>query len=202
MERLLLIVEGHGEISAGRVLISRILQEKFEIYTCSIELQRRKDICHLKSRGWTRFRDYLRAAYLENCPILWILDCDDDCALEIAQELTQQANSIPVRQAVAFALLPREFETMFLYDIDAAITALSLDPKTQRPAEPKEIRGAKGWLSRQMKGNGIYKETVDQPRITARLNLDMLEQDYRDFRHLIEALRWLCTATEPATYPM
>lgn len=202
MEKILVIVEGYGEVSAVPLLLRRILQERFEIYACQIEVHRRRGVCHLRSGAWARLKSYLEVAFLEECPVLWLLDCDDDCALDLARQITAAAQELEIRQPVAFSLLPREYETMFLFDIDASKGVLDLPDDLEAPVSPKDIRGAKGWLSRNIQGSSIYKEAVDQPRITARLNFDLLEERYRDFRHLLSAVDWLSNAEEPGAYPI
>jgi hypothetical protein len=202
MKELLLVVEGHGEVSAAPLLVRRLLAERLDIHYCDIETQRRRDIGHLRARDWVNFRRYVDAAYNEERPILWLLDCDDDCAKEIVHELTQQVATTNPRQPIAFALLPCEYETMFLYDIEAAKDSLPIAAAVAGPDNPKNIRGAKGWLDRHMPPGQIYKETVDQVKVTSRLNFELLEREYRDFRHLVSALRWLSRQTHPLVYPL
>lgn len=202
MNRLLLVIEGYGEVTAAPVLIRRLLAERLQIYHCEIETHRRHDLCHLRASNWDRLKRYAGAAYNEECPILWILDCDDDCAKDVALEMSNTVQGTNPRQPIAVALLPAEYETMFLYDIDTARTVLGLTDQAQKPTDPKAVRGAKGWLSRHMPRGSAYKETTDQARISSQLNLGLLEAQYRDFRHLVSALTWLSQQRQPGVYPI
>lgn len=202
MKKILLVVEGQGDSLALPVLTRRLLHERFEIFDYAIDHQRRRDISHLKANNWAHFRRYLEAAYNEECRILWTLDADDDCAWEVAAEITRIVDAGPPRQPFAVALWVREFETLFLHDIGNTRETLELPDETDSPADPEGIRGAKGWISKQLPHGQIYKEMVDQPRLAASLDLALLENESRSFRHFANTLQWLIRQECPAAYPI
>ena len=201
MQNLLLVLEGYGDVRAAPVLVRRILRERLQIYDCRIETHRRHGLEYLRANDWERLRRYTAVGYYENAPVLWLLDCDDDCARDAAREMTQKIISCCPQQPVAVALLPREYETMFLIDIEATKQTFSLYPSVIGPTNPKGIRDAKGRISRLLPRGRAYKETVDQPKITARLSFDTLEASYSDFRHLLRAIQWLAEQSQPGVYP-
>jgi len=58
------------------------------------------------------------------------------------------------------------------------------------------IQGAKEWLSRQMVGAQSYRETLDQPALAARFDLevarraDSFDKCFREIVRLLESVRW------------
>ena len=116
-------------------------------------------------------------------------------------KMTAEISSCGVQQPTAIALLPREYETMFIFDTVSTCTALKIEPPALQPDNPKAIRGAKGWINRLLPNGVAYKETVDQAKISARLDLELLESEYSDFAHLCRALRWLAQQETPDLYP-
>jgi hypothetical protein len=104
--------------------------------------------------------------------ILVLIDADDDLGCVLGPELLKVATSMrPDRQhSVVVAL--REYEAWFLA---AAVSlrgkrglALDLEP----PDDPESVRDAKGWLTRHNVEGRSYKETLDQPALTAVFDID------------------------------
>ncbi len=100
-----------------------------------------------------------------------LLDSDDDCPAELGPQLKQRILRGQGNLAVSVILAKCEFEAWFL----AAAASLAgmrglADPLTP-PADPEGIRGAKEWLSRHMATGQRYVETMDQPALTARVDL-------------------------------
>lgn len=65
----------------------------------------------------------------------------------------------------------------------------------ESPNNPEVIRGAKGWLKQRMESGKTYRETLDQPALTARFDLnrarlsDSFDKCYRDIVYLLDELR-------------
>ena len=201
MNRLLLIVEGQGEQGAAPVLARRVLHELHEKYEWVIPRpHRRWGIKQLQSNNWEKLKRFLSVAFKEEAPVLWMLDCDDGCAIEWMKEIYAALAGVPLKQPLAFALWIREYEAMFLYDFDCTKTQLDIRSDCEPLAEPDAKRGVKDWISNQMPKNRIYKETIHQEALTGRIDLPGL-RDYRSFRHFEKALLWLTEQTQPALYP-
>lgn len=202
MPNLLLVVEGHGELEAAPVLVRRIFNELFGEFDVDIDVQRRRCLAHLRANEWSNFKRYLAAAFNEGTPILWILDADDECAVDCASEMVEIANLVGLRQPFAVAFWIREWETMFLYDWVNLRSAIGAIGQNGPPADPEQIRGAKEWITAQLPKNVIYKETVDQTRLSARVSIEFLRERYRSFRHFCNVLEWLIDQQSPDTYPI
>jgi hypothetical protein len=124
---------------------------------------------------------------------------DYDCPVKEAQKLLARAEALRPGWPIKIAFLVKEYETLFLID-EAATRKVFPDipAKTSFPANPESIRGAKEWLSKARPAAGhAYKPSVDQAKITAHLNLDLLRARSPDFAHLERAVLELVQATIP-----
>src|SRR5579885_1820808 len=105
--KILLIVEGYGEVKAAPVLARRYFHNR-EIYDVEFDTHRRHDLAYLKANDWNNYRRFLRAAYSEGCPILWMIDCDDGCFMDELRHMRDIANEMVVRQPIGFTFWIRE----------------------------------------------------------------------------------------------
>lgn len=201
MKRIILIVEGHGEVVAAPLLARRVLEELYGIYDWTFETQRRNDIAHLRARGWESFKRYLAAAFNESAPILWMLDCDDGCALELVRELHQESQAVSIRQPLAFCLWVREYETMFFFDPENVGRKLGVE-HLNIPNPPESRRSAKEFLGEQMPYDKAYSPRLEQPAITAIIDLHKVQEGYRSFKHFEKALLWLIQQDSAGLYPL
>ena len=202
MPSILIIVEGEGDREAAPLLCRRLLGELHGAYDWSFVTHRRGSIANLKANNYAHFRRFLQAGYKEGMPILWMLDNDEnDCARFLVTEFYEHVNSIGVQQPLAFCLWTREYETMFLYDPEFVATKLGIQ-KLSIPDSPENRRGAKELLSKQMPRGHGYKETVNQPALTAGISLERLKENYGSFQHFERALIWLTQRARPELYPL
>lgn len=195
--RVHLIVEGQGDAQAAPLLARRLLDEHglHHVQTASPKISGGLD----KSRK--RFGDYLRYGIKNGCPILWVLDCDDKtsgqhgCPVEHARELhglvaQQGLAAMPV---IEFAFFVREFESLFLAEQNALRAYYGLPPDKAIPDGASRRRDAKGEISKLLPKSSAYKETIDQAKLVARLDLTICRAVSRDFRHFEAALLRLCS---------
>lgn len=199
MRRLLPIVEGHGEDRAVPLLIRRILDAQ-GIYDVDVLQARRHGEYPTVTRN---FDNLFKAAVLVNAPILWVMDFDSkdyDCRVKEAQILLTRAKKLRPGWPLKIAFLVKEYETLFLIDEMATRKAFpDIPAKMPFPANPESIRGAKEWLSKARPAAGnAYKPMVDQAKITAHLNLDLLRKHSPDFAHLERAVLELARSDIPA----
>jgi hypothetical protein len=199
MRRLLPIVEGHGEDRAVPLLIRRILEAQ-GIYDVEVLSAQRKGEYPSVARN---FDNIFQAATLVKAPILWVMDFDSkdyDCPAKEAQNLQTRAEALRPGWPLKIAFLIKEYETLFLIDEAATRKAFpDIPAKTSFPQEPEKIRGAKEWLSKARPAAGnAYKPMVDQTKITAHLNLDLLREKSADFAHLERSVLKLIDAPIPA----
>ena len=94
---------------------------------------------------------------------------------------------------IAVVLAKHEFESWFLAAAKSLGGQRGLKDNIQPPENPETVRGAKEWLSRHME-NHSYRETLDQPKLTARFDFDQarrtdsFDKCYRDIVCLLDEL--------------
>lgn len=194
-QQLHLIVEGQGDKEAMPVLVRKILNHHQLFHIGLTEPQISGDV-H-KSRK--RFDDFLRYALKNQCPILWILDCDDKeigCPVKHVAHFQTAMKSmhLPGMQPIEFAFFVQEFESLFLAEINALRSFYQLPDTLKIDANAAMRRDAKGEISRLLPKSRGYKETIDQAKITHRLDLATCARVSRDYRHFESALLRLCTS--------
>jgi len=197
MRQLLTIVEGDGDVRAVPVLIRKTLEKNGIFDVKLLPIQRRGEYPSVKKH----FDAYFMAAIKEKSPILWIMDFDAkgyDCPHTEASKILSRAQTLRPNWPLKIAFLVKEYETLFLHDEQATRTVFPDIPKqVEFPKNPKEIRGAKEWLSAQRPSGMAYKETVHQAKITAHLNLDLLLKHSADFAHIERAVLQLIDTPIP-----
>ncbi|VTU02284.1 Putative uncharacterized protein OS=Rhodopirellula baltica (strain SH1) GN=RB459 PE=4 SV=1: DUF4276 [Gemmataceae bacterium] len=203
MSRLVLCVEGDGDVEAAPVLVSRLwLELPPELQAGFVDTNplRVGGLSHLMGRrapDWPRF---LRAASLRpNCSgVLLLLDADtleDDggCVVETARALAEAARAAGggTLFSVGVVFFRKEFESLLIASypfLPGRREGVTL------PANVEEgPRGAKGWLKRNLDGG--YKEAQDQITLTRAMNFDRLrELRIKSFLRLEHAVRELAEA--------
>ncbi|MEM1204465.1 MAG: DUF4276 family protein [Acidobacteriota bacterium] len=128
--------------------------------------------------------------------VLLTVDCEDECPVEVARELALRIAPLAERhrRRVGLVFLEREFETLFLYSLPSLTAAFpefgwDLD-KDATEHDWTTVRDAKGRLNKAMSRHW-YKETRDQVRFAARVDLDRLAERSRAFLHCQRTLLWL-----------
>jgi Domain of unknown function (DUF4276) len=188
---------GDGEVAALPVLIRRIAARiDPELY---VHVPR--PVLVKRSRMSDQFGDLERAIELvvrhiqEPAGILVLLDADDDDPATLAPRLLKrvQAHRSDIPSAVVLA--SREYEAWFLAAAESLRGRRGLADDLVSPANPDEIRDAKGWLRRNMPGNRKYTETADQPALTDLFDLDLarsrspsFDTCYREIEQLLRGL--------------
>jgi hypothetical protein len=103
--------------------------------------------------------------------LLVLLDADDDCPGQVAPRILARAIAARRDRPVRVVLAKAEYESWFLAGADSIAGFRGIRPDVTAPEEPESIRDAKGWLSDRIAGRS-YRETLDQPALTARVDLD------------------------------
>ena len=86
------------------------------------------------------------------------------------------------------ALARREYEAWFLAAIESLRGKRRIRPDAAYAADPEAIRDAKGTLSRFMPARTPYRETTDQPALSAQFDLGLAYQRASSFRKLVREL--------------
>ena len=188
------IVEGHGEMEAVPILIRRIaenLYPELEIRTPPpIRVSRDKVV---KAGELERRVEFAARRIRGQGAIFILLDSDDDCPARLGPALLGRALQARSDLPIAVVLAKHEFESWFIAAINSLRGQRGLKENIQPPEKPEAVRGAKGWISRQME-NHSYRETLDQPKLTARFDFDQarrtdsFDKCYRDTVRLLDEL--------------
>lgn len=170
--RLGCVVEGDGETEAVPVLVRRLatdLHPGLQVVTTNLVL--RVPRYRLVRPGELERHVVFLAARLADA-ILVIIDSDDDCPAELGPLLHSRAINAHSALPVAVVLAKFEYESWFLGAAGSLAGRRGLGTSLQPHPDPESVRGAKGWLSRNMEGSRIYKETSDQAALTAVFDMD------------------------------
>lgn len=177
-------VEGAGEVEAVPVLLRR-LQAQSGAYALEIL----RPICAHRSDLLSEpsVRMLVRRARVEQAcdGLLFLLDGDDDCPLDLAPKIggwVGMEAGIPCAVVIA----QREYEAWFLASLESLRGRRGIRSDSLSLANPEEVRGAKERLQTQMAGR-VYRETADQPALTARFDMASAYRRCRSFRRMVRA---------------
>lgn len=196
------IVEGQGDEVAVPLLLRRL---RDEAQAWGLEVGRP----HRRRRTQLVKKDSLQsavrvAALSEDCAgILILFDADDDCPAELAPTLEQWACEVAGEVPCAVVMANREYEAWFLASIEALRGQAGVLSDAASHADPEAPRDAKGELELRMRAGMSYSATVDQPAMTAHLDLQSAYQRCRSFRKLVSAFGALAASAgvAPAVWP-
>ncbi len=183
---ILHIVEGHGEVNAVPILIRRIVAHYApDVYAHAGQAIRVKRTGLLQPGGVERTIELAARQTSPTDGILILLDADDDCPRQIAEQLLARAKAARPDRVLSVVAANREYEAWFLAAARSLRGKRGLADDLQPPADPEAIRDAKGWLASRTTQGFSYKPTIDQPALT---NIFDLEQAYaaRSFRKLVK----------------
>jgi hypothetical protein len=194
------IVEGDGDATAVPLLLRRILGEHLQEYRWQIGGPKKAFSLHVLRQ---KLENYLRYAQRENdaAAILILLDLDDGCPEIEAIQLSQEIRALSPRLPVAIVFAHREFETWFLASLETLGGSYGLPEGLSYEGNVEDRRGAKEWLTRQMPPGSIYKETIQQPSMASKVDLNLASQRSRSFRRLLHAVEELVASTEGNVTP-
>lgn len=170
------IVEGHGDRGAIRILLQRVWTEVLGgEYAEILQPIRHPRTKLVQQDGLTRAVQ-LAALKLQhhraptNRLILILIDSNHDCPAQEGPRLERLGVSVRSDMDVACVIAKMEYETWFVAAADSLSEFLHIDPPGEIPDDPEGARCGKRWIQQRFK-MGKYSETVDQPRMTARMNL-------------------------------
>ena len=190
------IVEGHGEVEAVPILIRRIAERLYPELGIDtphpIRVSRSKVV---QKNELERVVELAARNIKGQGAIFIILDSDDDCPAQLGPVLLCRALQVRSDLPIAVVLAKHEFESWFLAAAESLSGHRGLKNDLQSPSNPEAISGAKEWLKQQMESYETYRETLDQPALTASFDLDQARQAdsfdkcYRDITRLLDELQ-------------
>jgi len=185
--RIYPIVEGHGEQEAVPVLLRR-LRDEAKAFGVDVgkPIRRRPSVMMRKDD----FQNAVRLARIQpDCAaVLVLLDCEDGCPKRLVGQLASWAAEAARDAPSAVVLAFREYETWLLSSVESLRGKCGIAADAVSPMDVESIRGAKERLSRLMPHNRPYRETVDQPRLTAAFDMSLAYTRCRSFRKLVTAV--------------
>ncbi len=195
--RIAAIVEGDGEREAVPVLVRRIAKMIESGFVPRVLPPLRVPASQLLKEGEIERSVELAARKLQGKGgILIIVDCDweNGCPAEDGPALLNRAVAARSDLPIAVVLAKKEFEAWFLAAAESLRGLCSLPLDLAPPDEPEDIRGAKEWLSQRMPPGRSYRETTDQPSLTAVFDMnaarraDSFDKCYREVTRLLQQL--------------
>lgn len=189
MTTIACIVEGFGEREAMPVLL-RKLAIRQEIYDLTIP----EPIRVQRDRFLNREAEFQRMVVLAGSKagrdglVLIVLDADDDCPVELAQDIRAKANALLQGTPCHVAIANREFEAWLLAAAGSLSGKRGLQKNLEAPADPDNIRNAKGWLSERKDGSDKYSPVLDQAALTHAADVGLMLRS-RSFRHFEQCVR-------------
>jgi len=183
-----ILVEGHGEVEAAQNLIVRLSYEN-SLYQPWTTPRRWKNLHQWESKysGGIRAGVELMRGRPDVGALLILRDEDDQCPKDLAPTIARQLRQLSLPFPVAYVLLHPEYEVLFLPCLEVCLGFPPWDGETW-----ESRRGIKEWLSRQLPRGRAYKPTVDQLRMTQKLDLQRIrEANVPSFGSLERAIRFL-----------
>ncbi len=201
--RIVPIVEGHGETESIRILLTRIWIELFGNDAIDILRPIRHPSSRLTKVEYLRKAIELAARKLANEPdhegqdlILILVDADDALPCQLGPELLTWAIETRGDIPIACVLPNKEFETWFVGSAHTLDEFLTIDERGI-PDDPEVSRSGKAWIENRF-SRGKYSSSIDQPRLTARIDLEACRDRCKSFDKLCRELERFTADTESA----
>ena len=195
--RVVPIVEGEGEVEALPRLLDRIWYELLGGQYIDVLRPIRQPRTTLVRPGGLRGAIELAAGKLRARAhdgvrglVLIALDADDDLPCSLAPQLLAAAQAIRSDVDIACVLANQEYETWFVASAESLADYLVLDGAAP-PVTPETDRLKKKWVQDRVRGTGehpSYRVTVDQPRMTALMDLALCRSRSPSFDKLCREL--------------
>ncbi|HOY94224.1 MAG TPA: hypothetical protein PK509_00710 [Catalimonadaceae bacterium] len=176
------VVEGHGETLAMGKLLAK-LSHHLGIDSTQFAPPR-KDRRVFTEKGIAELVHLAQSS--KSTGLLIIRDSEDDCPKENAPKMSEWIESLQPQIPVAYVLLYREFETLFLsvasricgqeLVLHGTKAKIRLNPNFQIEFDPERRRDAKGELNNLFPGNQIYKPTLHQLPLVTLCKIEWLEE--------------------------
>ncbi|RKG63330.1 DUF4276 family protein [Corallococcus sp. CA054B] len=190
-----LIVEGHGEVTAGPILVRRLTQ------WLAPEVHPEVLLPHRIPRGQLVKEDELRRAIEltarkvgDDGRILVLLDADKDLPCVLGPRLLTWARAQRSNRIISVVVAQCEYEAWFLTAAKSLRGQRGLPASLDAPPQPERIRDAKGWLGSHMPSG--YSETIDQPALTSVFDLEAARRA-DSFDKLVRDMGTLLGVTAP-----
>lgn len=189
------IVEGHGDNDAVRGLIQRCWTHLGGEYAEVVRPNRQK-----RDRLLKRDDDHLdkavelAAAKLQGVDkvasklILLMVDAENDCApgRQLGPELLSRAKRVRPDFDITCVIANKMYETWFVASYESLVDRklIEIEPNEPVTYDPEGEGLGKGWIKSHRPNGQRYSETIDQPRMTFAIDIDLCRQRCRSFDKL------------------
>jgi hypothetical protein len=195
------IVEGQAEVESVPVLLRRLRDRcgRYDVQVARPFRVKRSRVGQTEKGELERAIKLATADRPDPGAVLVVLDADDDCPRTMAPPLLErcrQATSLPV----GVVLANREFEAWFLGAKQSLKGVRGIRPDAQAPANPEEVRNAKGRLTQNMQGGRTYNSVDDQPALAEKMDLDLARRRCPSFDKFVREVTRLLSEI-PQTPP-
>ena len=191
------VVEGFGDVKAVPVLLRRLAEEhgvrNLQI-TQPVRIPRSKIFRQDQRVIESEVERAIQLAVnklpsREEGAILIVLDADLDCPAEMGPRLVETARKLRPDVTFGVVLPKHEYEAWFLASLES-LHEEKEEGRLQEYDDPESIRDPKREVSRILFPNGRYSETVDQAKLTAKLDLQQAQRT-RSFTKLVKEVHRL-----------
>ena len=191
------IVEGPGDKDAIPILLRRIFSDRLNRYDANFPVVKGNGRQKIES-DLAKFLGHARNK--PNCSgILVLLDIDVDCPKDWATSMREQIDGIGVGCPVQIVYAKRAYETWFLASLETIRGNRNISDTANIQGDPEDVPNPKDWLTDQMPKGTRYKETTDQPALSARIDIALAHTNSRSFRRLCHAVEQLIEEIESNT---
>lgn len=185
------IVEGHGEVASIRILLHRIWHEVLGsglglVVESPIRLQRGRVTDAAELGRWLDYAAVRLRGSQAAGTVLLLFDADHDPACELAPRLLALARRCRADLDVACVLPTPEYETWFVAAAESLGSFLSLRASEPHLEAPELGRVGKQWVRERHPSR--YSETLDQPSMTAAMDLALCRSRSPSFDKLCREL--------------
>ena len=198
MKRLIVLVEGPGDVAAVPVLLRMVLQQANLFDWQPGDPMKVNGLTALRKR-LPSFAEALRIKMNDNkCHgVLVLLDLEDGCPRAEAATLAAEFATYGLPYPISIVFAHREYEEWLVASLPtiAPCTSLLKDDLVRDYAIENK-RGVKEWLTSKMPHGSIYKETTHQEEFTRNLDITLAQQ-CRSFQRLLHAVAELTNPPLP-----
>ena len=185
------VVEGHGDQESVRILLTRIwVTIAGGEYANVLKPVRFPKTKLLKPEELVRAVDIAatKLRHLSNSDpqfVLVLFDADEDVPCVLAPKLMDVMRTTRSHLDVAIVVANVEYETWFVAAAESLAAFLKPNALKEIPADPESGRFGKGWVQR----NALrYAEVIEQPRMTALMDLTLCRSRSASFDKLCREL--------------
>lgn len=168
--RIASVVEGHGEVAAVPILLRRIAAwvgfDQELVLTPPLRVHRSSIV---KEGELERAIELSARRAGDDGGILVLLDADSDPACKLGPSLLARATRVRSDRRIGVVCAVQEYEAWFLAAAESLRGERTLPTDLTAPPDPEAVRNAKAWLDARMATG--YSETLEQPKLTARIDL-------------------------------